>query len=173
MDPRADLQAGGHDKSNRSGVPRRPGSQRPSDSVSQEWIGATVSTVSIEHPNASTYRQTADAFRAGDVDRVAELVASDVIWHVPGSHAMAGDVVGRDAVLEWLAALSGLGFWLREDDVFGNDQHVCAISVMGARRPCVDVQTRAISVFRYRDGQQVERWLYPDDQASWDQIFDG
>lgn len=127
--------------------------------------------MSIDHPNASAYRRTADAFRAGDLNRVAELIAPDVIWHVPGSHTMAGDVVGRDALLEWLAVLPRLGFWLREDDVFGNDRHVCAISVMGARRAGIDVQTRAISVFRYLDGQQLERWMYPDDPASWDQIF--
>jgi ketosteroid isomerase-like protein len=35
----------------------------------------------------------------------------------------------------------------------------------------VDVQTRVVHVFRYRQGQQVERWFYPDDQTAWDSIF--
>jgi hypothetical protein len=48
---------------------------------------------------------------------------------------------------------------------------VRAISTMGARRDGVDVQTRVISIFRYRDGQQVERCLYPDDRAAWNAIF--
>jgi hypothetical protein len=42
---------------------------------------------------------------------------------------------------------------------------------MGARRDGGDVQTRVISVFRYHEGQQVERWLYPDDNAAWNAIF--
>ena len=131
----------------------------------------TVDDVSVEHPNATAYRQTADAFRAGNIELIAELIAPDVVWHVPGFHAMSGKVVGRDALLDWLAALPGLGFWLIENDVFGNDDHVCAISVMGARRSGIDVQTRVISVFRYDNGQQLERWLYPDDLESWNQIF--
>jgi hypothetical protein len=50
-------------------------------------------------------------------------------------------------------------------------EHVCAVSTMGARRDGVDVQTRVVHVFRYQQGQQVERWLYPDDQVAWDSIF--
>jgi hypothetical protein len=63
------------------------------------------------------------------------------------------------------------GFWLTEHDVLGNDEHVCALSVMGAQRNGVDVQTRVVSVFHYREGQQLERWFYPEDSAAWDQIF--
>jgi len=55
--------------------------------------------------------------------------------------------------------------------VFASDQHVCAVSTMGARRDGVDVQTRVVHVFRYRQGQQVERWFYPDDPTAWDNIF--
>ena len=41
---------------------------------------------------------------------------------------------------------------------------------MGAQRSGVDVQTRVVSVFHYREGQ-LERWFYPEDAAAWDQIF--
>jgi hypothetical protein len=27
-------------------------------------------------------------------------------------------------------------------------------------------------VFHYRDGRQLERWIYPEDKAAWDAIFD-
>ena len=84
---------------------------------------------------------------------------------------MAGTIEGRQALLAWLAEVGNIGFWLVEHDVFASDQHVRAISTMGARRPDVDVQTRVISIFRYRDGWQVERWLYPDDTAAWNTIF--
>lgn len=93
------------------------------------------------------------------------------MWHVPGDHSMAGEVRGRDALLVFLAELGTKGFWLTERDVFGNDQHVCALSTMGARREGVDVETGVVSIFRYRDGQQLERWLYPDDLAAWEQIY--
>jgi ketosteroid isomerase-like protein len=124
-----------------------------------------------DHPDAIAYRRTADAFRAGELDLVKTLVSPEVVWHVPGEHPMAGTIDGREALLNWLSQLGDIGFWLVELDVFASDQHVCAISTMGARRDGVDAQTRVISIFRYRDGQQVERWLYPDDRAAWNAIF--
>lgn len=124
-----------------------------------------------EHPNAIAYRRTADAFRASDQAALAALLAIDVVWHVPGTHSMAGEVRGRDQLLGWLSRLQEKGFWLTEHDVLGSDAHVCALSVMGARRDGVDVRTRVVSVFHYLDGQQLERWFYPEDIAAWDQIF--
>ena len=124
-----------------------------------------------EHPNAAAYRRAADAFRAGDFPRIEALVDPDVVWHVPGNHPRAGDIRGRDDLLAWLAGLTELGFWLREHDVLGNDEHVCAISYMGARRPGIDVETRVVSIFHFRDGRQVERWFFPEDAAAWDRIF--
>jgi uncharacterized protein len=124
-----------------------------------------------EHPDAVAYRRTADAFRAGDLHMVETLIAPDVAWHVPGEHSMAGTIAGRDAVLRWLAQLRDLGFWLVEHDVFASDDHVCAISTMGAHRGSMDVQTRVVSIFRYHDGRQIERWFYPDDSDAWNEIF--
>jgi ketosteroid isomerase-like protein len=125
-----------------------------------------------EHPNAATYRRTADAFRARDLDVIEALVDEDVVWHVPGEHPRAGDIRGRDALLVWLASLAELGFVIREHDVFGNDEHVCALSYMGARRAGVDIETRVVSIFHFRNGRQAERWFYPEDLAAWDRIFD-
>ena len=133
----------------------------------------TVSSVVSEHPNATAYRRAADAFRTGNQSELEALIAPDVVWHVPGDHPLAGDIRGRDALLAWLGRVRDLGFWLTEHDVFGNDEHVCALSIMGARRPEVDVETRVVSIFHYRDGQQLERWFYPEDANTWAQIFTG
>lgn len=154
-----------------------PAGQDPTGIPRQQDPGptslATLAVMGDGHPNASAYRRTADAFRANDLTAVASLVAEDVVWHVPGSHSMAGDIRGRDDLLTWLGELTQRGFRLRELEVFGNDRHVCAISVMGAQRDGVDVSTRVVSVFTYDDGKQTERWLYPDDIDAWAAIFDG
>ena len=126
-----------------------------------------------QHPDAIAYRRTAEAFRSGDLDVVESMIAPEVVWHVPGDHThpMAGTIQGREALLEWLRSVKKIGFWLVECDVFASDEHVCAVSTMGARRDYFDAQTRVISIFRYQDGRQVERWLYPDDLAAWNAIF--
>jgi len=125
-----------------------------------------------DHPNAIAYRRAAESFRARDFERLATLVDDEVVWHIPGRHRRAGDLRGRDAVVAWLAELTRIGFWLSEHDVLGNDRHVCALSEMGARRPGLDVRTRVVSIFHYRDGRQLERWFYPEDAAIWERIFD-
>ena len=125
-----------------------------------------------EHPNATAYRRTVDAFRDRDFDTLRSLIAEDVVWHVPGRNPIAGEIRGLDELVAWLGRVSELGFTIREHDVFGNDEHVCALSYMGARRPGVEVEMRVTSVFHFRGGQQVERWMYPEDMEAWDAIFD-
>ena len=126
-----------------------------------------------DHPNALAYHRTVEAFRQGDLDTVAALMAEDVVWHVPGDHPLAGDHVGRERVLELLARLGPLGFTIREHDVFANDEHLCALSFIGARREGLEVETRVVSVFHFRDGQQTERWFYPEDAVTLNRIFGG
>jgi ketosteroid isomerase-like protein len=82
---------------------------------------------------------------------VAALISNDVVWPVPGSHPVSGEIHGRDDLLVWLGRPPSFGFWLREVEVFGNDRHVCAISARGASRDGVEVSTRVIRVFDYDD----------------------
>jgi ketosteroid isomerase-like protein len=128
--------------------------------------------MSDEHPNATAYRKAADAFRVGDLVAIEALVDEAVVWHVPGMHRRAGDIRGRDALLAWLKGLATIGFWLREHDVFANDLHVCALSYMGARREGLEIETRVVSIFHFRDGRQLERWFFPENAEAWDKIFD-
>jgi len=126
-----------------------------------------------EHPNATIYRRTADAFRARDFDTLRSLVADEVVWHVPGGHPLAGEIEGLDALVAWLRRTVELGVTIREHDVLGSDDHVCALSYIGARRPGVDIEIPVVSVFHFRGGRQVERWFHPTDLDAWDAIFGG
>jgi hypothetical protein len=105
--------------------------------------------------------------RAGDREALATLINTHVVWHVP----MLGQVRGRDRLISWLGELLIEGCWLTEHDVFGNDEHLCALSVMGMKRGEIDVETRVVSVFHFRDRKQPDRWLYPEDPGAWAQIM--
>jgi uncharacterized protein len=128
--------------------------------------------MSDEHPNAIAYRRAAEALRAGNMAAFDDLLDEDAIWHVPGRHRFGGDIRGRAALIAWLTEIIAIGFRLREHDVFASDEHVCALSIMGATRPGVDVETRVVSIFHYRNGRQLERWFYPEDADAWDRIFE-
>jgi uncharacterized protein len=123
-----------------------------------------------EHPNATAYRRTAYAFRDGDFAALQPLFDADVVWHIPGNNVRAGEVRGLDAVVALLTGLPS-GFTISEHDVLGNDEHVVALSHMGVRRPDLELMTRVVNVFHFRNGRQVERWFYPEDMATWDQAF--
>jgi ketosteroid isomerase-like protein len=61
-----------------------------------------------DHPNTLLVCRCYDGFRAGDLDRLHELLSSDVVWHEPGRSPIAGDYVGPAAVLAFLNALQQL-----------------------------------------------------------------
>jgi ketosteroid isomerase-like protein len=129
---------------------------------------------SPEHPNATAYRRTADAFRAADTEALQQLIAEDVVWRVPGRNPLAGDVHGRDALFDWFARLRQVTdgtFALEEYDVIGNDEHVVALSRMSAVKAGGPLGVDVISVFHYRDGTQYERWFFPEDPESWDRLL--
>src|SRR5438093_11456945 len=130
----------------------------------------------MEHPDAASYRRTADAFRAGDLETLAELFDEDVIWHIPGASPLAGEVRGRDALWKWFDRLREVTdgtFTLEDHDVLGNGDHVVALNVMSAVTDGVRVHVNMVNVMHFRDGRQQERWFHPWDMAAWDTILGG
>ena len=102
-----------------------------------------------EHPNATAYRHTADAFRAGDREALAALIHEDVVWHIPGSGPLAGDIDGREALFRFFDRLRDVTegtFTIEEHDVLGSDEHVVALSTWSAVREGIPVSVRVVGV---------------------------
>ena len=49
--------------------------------------------------NATIVRRGYEAFDLGDLATLTELFGDNVSWHTPGQSPLAGDVVGREAVV--------------------------------------------------------------------------
>lgn len=129
-----------------------------------------------EHPNATTYRRTADAFRTGDRETLAALIDEDVVWHIPGSGPLAGDIHGREALFRFFDRLREVTdgtFAIAEHDVLGSDEHVVALSTWSGVRDGIPVSVGVVGVFHYRDGRQRERWNHPTDMAALDRLLGG
>jgi ketosteroid isomerase-like protein len=47
-----------------------------------------------EHPDVDLVRQGYEAFRTGDTQRMDELLADDVEWHVGGKSKLSGPTEG-------------------------------------------------------------------------------
>ena len=130
----------------------------------------------MEHPNATAYRRTAGAFRAGDGETLAALIDEDMVWHIPGSGPFGRRHPRTRGALPVLRSPS------RRD---GRDLHD-----RGARRPRLrrarrraeqlvgrqegnPVSVDVVGVFHSRDGRQQERWNHPVDMAALDRVLGG
>ena len=95
--------------------------------------GAAI--ISLDHPDAVTYRRAADAFRAGDLEALATTIHEHVIWHLPGTTWMARDFEGRGTLVAYLreiAQRTNGTFRLQDVSVSGSDDHVPAVQLFGA-----------------------------------------
>src|SRR5260370_10359389 len=52
-----------------------------------------------EHPHVQVALRMWQALSVGDTDGVAETVAADCVFYVPGDHPFAGEHKGRDTLL--------------------------------------------------------------------------
>jgi ketosteroid isomerase-like protein len=51
-----------------------------------------------KHPNVEMWEKVYETFTTGDTDRLAQLIAPDVVWHVPGDNLISGTYTTREAI---------------------------------------------------------------------------
>ena len=130
--------------------------------------------ISPDHPDAVTYRRAADAFRAGDLDALADTIHESVIWHLPGRTWMARDLKGRGTLVAYLREImdrTNGTFRLQDVCVSGSDDHVLAAQRFGATVHGEERYFDVSSVMRFSDGQQKERWFHIHDQSAFDEFI--
>jgi ketosteroid isomerase-like protein len=127
------------------------------------------------HPNVLTYLRTARAFRDNDLESVASTIHELVTWHFPGTSWLAGEIVGKGALLASLREIKQrtAGTFLLEDGLItGTDHHVIAIQWFGAtNREGLTRRFDAVSVMRFEEGRQIERWFYIREIEQFDSFF--
>ena len=113
-------------------------------------------------------------YEGGPMEPVAALLAEDVVWHVPGDNAIAGDHRGREAVLEYFARrreLAGGELRITEhasvahDDVFV--QIADGSAVLGGQQRT----WRTAGLYRVAADRIAEAWLVPADLAEFDRAW--
>lgn len=113
---------------------------------------------------------------AGDLSRVAELSTPDLTLHVGGDHLIAGDYVGLDGVLAWIARtteiLGGGQEHFAVIDVLGGTEHGAAyLRVTGERPGRASLDNRTVHLHRIVDGRVAEVWFHNRDQSTVDAFW--
>ena len=127
-----------------------------------------------DHPNLDLLRRGYAAYAAGDMDTINELFADDVVWHVAGRSAIAGDYTGKDQVFGFFGTLQELSegtSGVEVHDLLANDEHGVAIVIESGTRNGRSHSGQAAHVFHLRDGKVIEFWDAQVDQYSADEFW--
>ena len=127
----------------------------------------------MSHPNAELLERAFSAF-GRDALVVARTLADDIVWRVPGTNAMSGEYVGRDAVLRFLRqtmVLSDGTYRTELRYVVADDER--AVAVYGARGEragrTLDIDQALFCVIR--DGRLADVTAVPFDFAAFDEFW--
>jgi ketosteroid isomerase-like protein len=130
------------------------------------------------HPNAELiaafHRRQGEFYAGGPIEPVAELLAPEVRWHVPGTSPIAGDHRGRRAVLEYFErrrqlARSTMRMTVR--DGMADDDSVIELVDGSADFGGGTVTWRTVGVYRVDSDLVSEGWLVPLDLDLFDRIW--
>ncbi len=125
--------------------------------------------------NTELVRRGYAAFNAGDVAALAELFDEDSSWHTPGQSPIAGDYLGRDAVLGLLGRYESdtagtLGAQLLSVTA-GDDGRVVGIHRTTGERNGRRLDGGCCVVFEIRDGKIVDGREHFFDLHAWDEFW--
>jgi acyl-CoA thioesterase FadM/ketosteroid isomerase-like protein len=113
-------------------------------------------------------------YAGSDLEAVRELLAEDVLWHVPGTSPIAGDYRGREAVTGYFRLRRELAGGAIQIAKRGEAHHEEALVQLADGRATLggrEVVWRTTGVYRVAGGRIAEAWLVPLDQEHFDRVW--
>jgi uncharacterized protein len=134
--------------------------------------------MSAQHPHAQLVRlfhELQNRFYAGgEQEPVGAMLTDDVIWHVPGHSAIAGDYRGRDEVLRYFARrreLAEATFHIDVRGVLADDERAVILAAGEVQSGNETLSWGTVGIFRLADSKIAECWVVPYDQRSFDVVW--
>jgi acyl-CoA thioesterase FadM/ketosteroid isomerase-like protein len=115
-----------------------------------------------------------EMYAGGGLAAVEELLADDVVWHVPGTSPIAGDYRGREAVIGYFRTrreLAGGTIKVTKSGDVSHDEALVQLADGEAALGGRDVVWRTAGVYRVAGGKVAEAWLVPLDQEQFDEAW--
>ena len=127
-----------------------------------------------ERPNAALIRRLYEIGSGGSTDWAAEMMADDIVWHVPGRGNISGPHRGKAAVLAFFTrVIPGLeAFRIEVHDVLATDRHVVALVQYDHRRDGRAFSQLGAEVFHVNEAGRITAfWALIDDTSAFDEFF--
>jgi ketosteroid isomerase-like protein len=127
-----------------------------------------------DEANLETLRRLVTAFAINNENTIRSLVTPDVVWHVAGRTAMAGDHKGIDAMLKvvrLVVEMTDGTLEARLHDMLANERHGVILLKEAATRNGRRLEYELIDLYHFREGLICEMWSTPTDQQAFDEFF--
>ena len=138
------------------------GAGRAVISTTERMVGTLRPAAHAEaEANAAIVRRAYRALLKRELPVLEQLIAEEVVWHVPGRSALAGDYTGREGISQLFARLAERsGGTLRVDlhDVTASGEHVVALHELRATREGAKLSSKQLVVFHIHAGRITEVW---------------
>jgi uncharacterized protein len=120
-------------------------------------------------------RRYLDAARRGDWETGSSFFAEDIVLHVPGRSALAGEHRGREAALSYIEAALARSHDAAVDieliDMLTSDERVALILRERFKREDGVVEIARANVYRIRGDEIAEVWIFEGDQYAVDELL--
>jgi ketosteroid isomerase-like protein len=127
-----------------------------------------------KHPNAEVFERVYDCFTSGDMGKLSELIAPDVVWHVPGDNLISGTYTSRDGIFGCFGKifeLSGGSYRPQLLDVLSDDNYTVALLHASARHGQKVLDQDYAFIMRIRNGQIAELQEAWTEGPAWDEFW--
>jgi uncharacterized protein len=125
--------------------------------------------------SAALVRRGCEAINTPDPETLAGLLDEGVAWHTPGLSPLAGDAIGRDAVLAHFGRCMGETLGTFRADLqrvlTDEDGRVLGIHHNTAVRNGKSLDVYCCVVFELRNGRIVDGREHFHDLESWDEFW--
>ena len=122
---------------------------------------------------ADVMRRYLGAMESGDRETAFGFYADDLVAHVPGRSALAGELRGRDAFAGYvrtvLARVDRVEVELIE--MLVGEERIALLVRERLAGAGGEVEIRRANVYRVRDGRIAEIWIYEADQYAVDEFL--
>lgn len=128
----------------------------------------------IKQDNQALIERAYDAFARGDIPAVLQVIAEDILWHVPGRGPISGDYHGHAEVLgffQHFMELSEATFRITVDEVLAKGDRVIVLVTESARRKGREWSSPQVHAWTVQNGKATVFWQFQGDQQTEDEFW--
>jgi ketosteroid isomerase-like protein len=129
----------------------------------------------MAHPNEELLRRMDEAQAKQDVEGMMAAFADDVVVHIGGRSAMAGDFKGKGELMESygrFVQVMGDNAEFETHDIVAGDKHGFVLQSFNGDRDGDRIEVNAIAIFHFAKGKISEAWFLDEDPYTADAWYD-